>query len=156
MWRWLALPGTFQPARTRIFHRSKAQILKMREMAATNTQQLAIQLSEWAAQGDWRLYFLNRDALEKVTAEQVKSAAAKYFKRSNRTVGLYIPTAQPERVPVPSTPDVEQLVKDYKGRAAVSAGEAFDFNPKAIEARVQRTELVPGAKIALLPKKTRG
>jgi zinc protease len=128
----------------------------MREMAATNTQQLAIQLSEWAAQGDWRLYFLNRDALEKVTAEQVKSAAAKYFKRANRTVGLYIPTAQPERVPVPSTPDVDQLVKDYKGRAAVSAGEAFDFNPKAIEARVQRTELVPGAKIALLPKKTRG
>jgi zinc protease len=137
-------------------NRSKGQILKMREMAATNTQQLAIQLSEWAAQGDWRLYFLNRDALEKVTAEQVKSAAAKYFKRSNRTVGLYIPTAQPERVPVPSTPDVDQLVKDYKGRAAVSAGEAFDFNPKAIEARVQRTELVPGAKIALLPKKTRG
>jgi zinc protease len=137
-------------------NRSKGQILKMREMAATNTQQLAIQLSEWAAQGDWRLYFLNRDALEKVTAEQVKSAAAKYFKRANRTVGLYIPTAQPERVPVPSTPDVDQLVKDYKGRAAVSAGEAFDFNPKAIEARVQRTELLPGAKIALLPKKTRG
>ncbi len=137
-------------------NRSKGQILKMREMAATNTQQLAIQLSEWAAQGDWRLYFLNRDALEKVTTEQVKSAAAKYFKRSNRTVGLYIPTAQPERVPVPSTPDVEQLVKDYKGRAAVSAGEAFDFHPKAIEARVQRTEIVPGAKIALLPKKTRG
>lgn len=137
-------------------NRSKGQILKMRELAATNTQQLAIQLSEWAAQGDWRLYFLNRDALEKVTAEQVKSAAAKYFKRSNRTVGLYIPTAEPERVPVPSTPDVEQLVKDYKGRAAVSAGEAFDFNPQAIEARVKRTELVPGAKIALLPKKTRG
>ena len=137
-------------------NRSKGQILKLREMAATNTQQLAIQLSEWAAQGDWRLYFLNRDALETVTAEQVKAAAAKYFKRANRTVGLYIPTAQPERVPVPSTPDVDQLVKDYKGRAAVSAGEAFDFNPKAIEARVQRTELVPGAKIALLPKKTRG
>jgi zinc protease len=137
-------------------NRSKGQILKMRELAATNTQQLAIQLSEWAAQGDWRLYFLNRDALEKVTAEQVKSAAGKYFKRSNRTVGLYIPTAEPERVPVPSTPDVEQLVKDYKGRAAVAAGEAFDFSPKAIEARVKRTELVPGAKIALLPKKTRG
>ncbi|MBC7854277.1 MAG: insulinase family protein, partial [Pirellulaceae bacterium] len=125
-------------------NRSKGQILKIREMAATNTQQLAIQLSEWAAQGDWRLYFLNRDALEKVTAEDVKSAAAKYFKRSNRTVGLYIPTAQPERVPVPSTPDVQQLVKDYKGRSAVSAGEAFDFSPKAIEARVQRTEIVPG------------
>lgn len=137
-------------------NRSKQQILKMRELASTNTQQLAISLSEWAAQGDWRLYFLNRDALEKVTAEQVKSAAAKYFKRSNRTVGLFIPTEKPERVPVPSTPDVLELVKDYKGRAAVAAGEAFDFSPKAIEARVERTEIVPGAKAALLPKKTRG
>lgn len=137
-------------------NRSKQQILKMRELASANTQQLAISLSEWAAQGDWRLYFLNRDALEKVTADQVKSAAAKYFKRSNRTVGLFIPTEKPERVPVPSTPDVLELVKDYKGRAAVAAGEAFDFNPKAIEARVERTEIVPGAKAALLPKKTRG
>lgn len=137
-------------------NRSRGQILKMREMTATDTQRLAIQLSEWAAQGDWRLYFLNRDALEKVTPEQVKAVAAKYFKRSNRTVGVYIPTAEPDRVPVPSTPDVMELVKDYKGRAAVSAGEAFDFNPKAIEARVQRMEIVPGAKVALLPKKTRG
>jgi zinc protease len=137
-------------------NRSKQQILKMRELASANTQQLAISLSEWAAQGDWRLYFLNRDALEKVTANQVKSAAAKYFKRSNRTVGLYIPTEKPERVPVPSTPDVLELVKDYKGRAAVAAGEAFDFSPLAIEARVERTEIVPGAKGAFLPKKTRG
>ena len=137
-------------------NRSKQQILKLRELAATNTQQLAISLSEWAAQGDWRLYFLHRDALEKVTAEQVKSAAAKYFKRSNRTVGLYIPTAQPERVPVPSTPNVLELVKDYKGRDAVAAGEAFDFSPQGIEARVQRLEIVPGAKAAVVAKKTRG
>jgi zinc protease len=38
----------------------------------------------------------------------------------------------------------------------VATGEAFDVSPKAIGARVKRLEIVPGAKIALLPKKTRG
>ena len=136
--------------------RSKTRLLKMRELAASDTQRLAISLSEWAAQGDWRLYFLHRDALEKVTADQVKSAAGKYFKRSNRTVGRYIPTEEPERVPVPSTPDIQQLVKDYRGREAISAGEDFDYSPSGIEMRVTRTEIVPGVKAALLPKKTRG
>lgn len=136
--------------------RSKTRLLKMRELAAADTQRLAISLSEWAAQGDWRLYFLHRDALEKVTPEQVKSAASKYFKRSNRTVGRYIPTEEPERVPVPSTPDVQQLVKDYRGREALTAGEDFDYSPSGIEKRVTRTEIVPGVKAALLPKKTRG
>jgi len=32
-------------------------------------------LSEWTAQGDWRLYFINRDRIEKVTPEAVQAAA---------------------------------------------------------------------------------
>lgn len=136
--------------------RAKLQYQKYIAQRATDTQQFAISLSDWAAQGDWRLYFLNRDALEKVTADQIKAAAAKYFKRSNRTVGVYIPTEDPERVTVPNTPDVEELVTDYKGREGVAAGEAFDFSPQGIEARVERIEVVPGATAALLPKKSRG
>lgn len=136
--------------------RSKRQIQKNDEQQATNTQQFAISLSEWASMGDWRLYFLNRDALDKVTTEQVKEVAGKYFKSSNRTVGIYFPTTSPDRVIVPNTPDVLELVKDYKGREGIAAGEAFDFSPQGIEARVQRTEIVPGAKAALLAKKTRG
>jgi zinc protease len=136
--------------------RSNLQFQKIHTQQAADTQQFAISLSSWAAQGDWRLYFLNRDAVEKVTPEQVKAAAAKYFKQSNRTVGVFLPTPMPDRSPVPRAPDPQELVKDYKGRAAVAAGEAFDFSPPGIEKRTQRSELVPGAKIALVPKKTRG
>src|SRR5262249_25939468 len=112
--------------------------------------------SNYAAQGDWRLYFLDRDRTEKVTPEQVKAAAAKYLQRNNRTVGMFIPTEKPERVPVPQSPDVADLFKDYKGREAIAAGESFDATPANIEARVKRMELPEGIKVSLLPKKSRG
>ena len=72
-------------------NRAKQQILKARERAATDTAQVGIALSEWAAQGDWRLYFLFRDRIEGVTPEAVKAAAAKYLVRNNRTVGRVHP-----------------------------------------------------------------
>lgn len=136
--------------------RAKRQLQKENDQEAADTQRFAISLSSWAAMGDWRLYFLYRDAIDKVTSEQVKAVAAKYFKPSNRTVGLYLPTDAPERVRVPSTADVQELVKDYRGREGIAAGEAFDFSPQGIEKRTRRVELVPGAKAALVSKKTRG
>ncbi len=57
---------------------------------------------------------------------------------------------------MPSTPDLAEMVKDYKGREAKSAGEAFDVAPMAIQARVQTPKPIEGVKVALLPKKTRG
>jgi zinc protease len=136
--------------------RAKRQYTRQREMAMQDPSQFAIALSNWAAQGDWRLYFVNRDRLEAVTPEAVQAVAAKYLKRSNRTVGLFIPTDKPDRVAVAPTPDVKAVVEGYKGRETVAAGEAFDTSPANIEARVQRSELPEGIKVALLPKKTRG
>jgi zinc protease len=137
-------------------NRAKQQILKQRELAAADTNQIAISLSEWAAQGDWRLYFLNRDRVEAVRAEDVKAVAQKYLLRSNRTIGMFIPTEKPERVAVPATPDIHSLLANYKGRAAVAAGEAFDPTPANVEARVERLSVPEGVKVTLLPKKTRG
>jgi zinc protease len=136
--------------------RARQQILKARDLAAAETSQLAIALSEWAAQGDWRLYFLHRDRIEKVTPENVRSVAAQYLQRNNRTVGMYIPTAKPERIAIPSTPDVDTLVSNYQGRDPIAAGEAFDVSPANLEARTLRLTVPEGIKVALLPKKTRG
>lgn len=136
--------------------RAKTRMLKQRELAEADPNRMAISLSEWAAQGDWRLYFLYRDRLEKVTPEDVAKAAETYLVRSNRTVGIYLPTDESERAPVPSTPNVLEMVKDYKGREAKSAGEAFDVAPMAIQARVKTPDPIEGVKVAFLPKKTRG
>ena len=136
--------------------RAKQQILKARERAAANTSQLALALTEYIADGDWRLYFLNRDRIEKVTPAQVKDVAAKYLVPNNRTVGMFMPAEKPERVAVPETPDIKSLVDDYRGRETISAGEVFDATPENIEARVKRVDLPEGIKATLLTKKTRG
>jgi len=136
--------------------RAKRQLLQYRERMLANSQQFAVGLSDWAACGDWRLSFLHRDRLEKVTAADVNKAAAKYLTRANRTVGVYIPTKQAERAEIPETPNALALVKDYKGRTALSSGEAFDPTPDNVEARVQRGTVGEGVKTAFLSKKTRG
>ncbi len=136
--------------------RARQQILKNRELAAADPNSVAIELSEWGAQGDWRLYFISRDRIEKVTLEQVKDVAAKYLRPSNRTVGLFFPTDSSERTPVPATPEIASIVEGYTGRDVSSAGEAIDTAPLAIQARVQTPDPIEGVKIAFLPKKTRG
>ena len=137
--------------------RAKAQLLKNIDIALTDPNRVGLQLSESIAQGDWRLYFLYRDGLEKVTEKDVNAVAAKYFKRSNRTVAQFIPTEKPDRAEVPNVKnsDVMAMVKDYKGKAAVAAGEAFDPSPSNIESRLTRTK-IGGLKAAFLTKENRG
>lgn len=135
--------------------RAKQRLLKQRELSASNSADIAIELSEWAAQGDWRLYFLYRDRLEQVGVEDVNRVARAYLAPTNRTVGLYIPTEQAQRTTVPATPVLAEMIGDYKGREASTIGEAFDVDPLKIEARTER-KMLEGLKVALLPKKTRG
>lgn len=136
--------------------RAKNSFLKRFETLMGDSGRVGVVISNWAAQGDWRLIFLHRDRMKKVTPEDVKRVAALYLKPSNRTVGVFIPTKEPERTTVPPTPDIPALVKNYKGETAVAVGETIEADPMAIEARTQRGQLATGIKTALLPKKTRG
>ncbi|MDP3668702.1 MAG: pitrilysin family protein [Telluria sp.] len=136
--------------------RAKQAINKQIELATNDTARLTIALTESMAAGDWRLFFLQRDRIEKLDAKAVQAVADKYFKPSNRTLGRFIPTDTPERAVVPGKPDILAMVKDYKGRAVVAQGEAFDPSPANIEGRTQRFTLANGMKGALLPKKTKG
>jgi len=136
--------------------RVRGRILKRRELAAANTSRLAVELSEWAAQGDWRLYFLYRDRLEKVTPADVQRVAKTYLVATNRTVGLFLPTKSASRARIPATPELVEMIGNYRGRAQVAAGEAFDVSPGNIESHTIRSSLPGGLKLALLPKKTRG
>jgi len=136
--------------------RAKTQILKSRELRSANPSTIAVELSEWASQGDWRLYFLHRDRVEKVTAADVQDAADKYLVRNNRTVGLFIPAEKAQRIEVPERIDVAAALADYKGREAISQGEDFDPTPEVIESRTVRGTYESGVLYSYLPKKTRG
>ncbi len=136
--------------------RIRRRLLKQRELTAADSGRIAIQLSEWAAQGDWRLYFLYRDRLEKVTAESVNEVARRYLVRNNRTVGVFYPTEKPEKVSIPATPDLATVIGDYKGREMVARGESFDVSPENIQSRTKMHTLPGGVKVAFVPKQTRG
>jgi zinc protease len=136
--------------------REKTRILQGMQQSMTNSQQAALGLSETIASGDWRLYFLNYDEIGKVTPEDVVRVAKLYFKASNRTVGEFIPTADPDRTEVPASPDLEGVFKTYTTGMKVSQGEAFDPSPANIEKHLTRSKLPNGLKVVMLPKSSRG
>ncbi|HUN66329.1 MAG TPA: pitrilysin family protein [Bacteroidota bacterium] len=147
---------TQQPATKEEVERAKNTLLKNFELAYNSSDRTGLMMSEYIAQGDWRLAFLYRDALDKVTVDDVNRVMKTYFKPSNRTVGTFIPDAKPDRVQVPPTPDVSSLVKEYKGKQALAAAEEFDPSPANIDARTKSGTIPGGAKYSLVSKSTRG
>ncbi len=136
--------------------RAKLKLRKAWDLQMANSNRVGVALSDWAAKGDWRLFFLERDRVAKVTAADVNRVARKYLLPSNRTTGLFLPTTAPERAAIPAAGDVAALMKDYKGSQSVAQGEAFDPTVENIEKRVDRPLLSSGVKAAVLPHKTRG
>jgi zinc protease len=135
--------------------RIRNQALSSFEQQMNNSQSIAIQLSNWASIGDWRLLFLDRDRVRSASAEATQSAALKYLKSSNRTVGIFIP-GEPDRSEIPERPDVTAMLQGYKGDEARAEGEAFDPTPANIDSRTSRVDLPGGIKLVMLPKETRG
>ena len=126
------------------------------ELTLADSRELTAVLSDCAGIGDWRVFFLHRDRLKKITAADVQAAAKRYLKPANRTLGMFVPTQSPDRAEIPPVPDLAVALQDYRGSAPVAQGEDFNPTPANIEARVIRRTLPGGMKLALLPKKTRG
>jgi zinc protease len=136
--------------------KEKTRILQSMEQRMNNSQNAALGLSETIASGDWRLFFLNYDQIKTVTPEDVVRVAKLYFKESNRTVGEFIPTPEPDRTQVPSSPDLDSVFQSYKSGLTISQGEAFDPVPANIEKHLIRSKLANGLKVVMLPKTNRG
>lgn len=125
-------------------------------LSMTDSTDTAIELSEWAALGDWRMLFVYRDRVETTGVPAVQAFADEFLVPSNRTVGMFVPTPEPKRAPGVSVPDVAAAVDGYQGRGAPRDGEVFAATIDNIEARTQRVTTADGIRLALLPKRTRG
>ena len=135
--------------------RAKKNFANDAERALNNHESIGVQMSEYIALGDWRLFFLGRDRAETMTAAQVADVAAKYYKRDNRVVGQFLPEDAPQRAEIPPPPAIADVLKDFKGKQVTSVAEAFDPSNANIDARTKRFD-VGGLKVALLSKKTKG
>lgn len=136
--------------------RTKNNKLKDIENAMAKTIDFAIALTEYVGAGDWRLWFLNRDRVEKLTVEDLKAAARKYYKTSNRTYGVFIPEATPDRTVVSETPDVARLLEGYKGKEVAAQKASFENSIANIKKNTEFIKLGNGAQYALLQKPTKG
>ena len=152
-----------RPRATQPITEAEVDRVRTKALPSTSTtmlndpQQLGVALSESIALGDWRLFFLQRDRWRALTAADVQRVGARVPQaREPARSGSSFPTPSPTARRTPPAVDVAAMVKDYKGDAAVAAGEAFDPTPANLEARTQRFTLPNGMKVALLPKKTRG
>jgi zinc protease len=135
--------------------KAKVRSKRNAEQLQSNSSGMAQALSSASSHGDWRLLFVQRDRVAAVTADDVNRVAKRYFQRQNRTVGLYIPTQEAQRLDIPAAPAVESIVKEYKGGNVGAAGEAFDPSPANLDQRLKVVDL-GGIKAGLLAKKNRG
>ncbi len=136
--------------------RAKNELVKGVEQLLDNSEQVGYALTEAQASGDWRLLHISRDRLKAVTPVDVQRVASAYLKPDNRTVGVFIPTAKPDRAEIPEGPVIETLVRGYTGTQTVAQGEAFNATPAVIDARTIRSALPNGMRLTMLPKKSRG
>lgn len=136
--------------------RAKNALMKGIDNVNNNTINLTITLTELIGAGDWRLWFLNRDRVEKLTIADIEEAARKYYKKSNRTYGVFVPDTAPDRTKVAETPDIAQLLQGYKGQTVVAQKENFENSIVNIKKQTEYNTLANGGKYALLEKPAKG
>ena len=136
--------------------RAKNALIKRNENITNNTIGLCINLTEAIGAGDWRLFFINRDRIEKLSLADVQSFAKTYYKPSNRTWGMFVPDKNPDRVKVADVGDINALVKDYKGKEVKKQTATFETSIANIKKNTQYKKLSNGFKYALLVKPAKG
>ncbi|HET6263507.1 MAG TPA: pitrilysin family protein [Usitatibacter sp.] len=143
------------PPNAQEMDRTKLSFLNAAEKTLADHESIGVQMSEYIALGDWRLFFLARDDLQKITADQVAVASKAYFRRDNRTVGYFLPEDNPMRAEIPPAPTLAEVMKDFKPKTDTTVSEAFDPSQENLDKRTHR-HVIEGVKVALLPKKNRG
>ena len=144
-----------QPFSAEELERAKSQELNDYERLMSSSEQVAANLSENVAAGDWRLLFWDRDQMRQVSGADVQRVAGKYLVSSNLTSGTFIPDDKPLRAVIPTAPPLSAMLQGYTGDKEVAAGEHFDATPANIDAHTQLST-VGSLKVAYLEKKSRG
>lgn len=145
-----------QPITAEELKLAQAKLARQAEQSMRDVTGVGMELSEYIAMGDYRHIFYSRDLIAQTTVEQVQAAAEKYLVQSNRTVARFIPTEKPVRAEIPVAADLKDVLKDYKGKEVVAAGEVYDNTVANIKDRLVKIDWAEGTKVNVYPKKLRG
>lgn len=147
--------ATEPPTRDEV-ERVKTRMVRQLEQSMNNSQQMGMGLTSTISQGDWRLFFLDYERIKAVTPEDIARVAKLYFKDSNRTVGVFLPTANPDRTEVPETPSLSSVLTGLTTTIPVNSAEAFDPTPANVEKHLTRLTLPNGMKLDVLERPAKG
>ncbi|SHL51370.1 M16 family metallopeptidase [Chryseobacterium polytrichastri] len=138
--------------------RAKAKLVKDIENEKNNTINFAINLTEIIGAGNYKLNFLYRDNVENLKLEDINRVAQKYFKNNNRTIGVFRPSPNEERVAPAEFRDnqIADLVKDYKGRAIEKEVAPFEATIANVKKNLTEGKLSNGMKYGLINKELKG
>lgn len=138
--------------------RAKAKLLKQIENTKNNTINKAIGYTEIVGAGGYKLAFLYRDNVEKLSLADLNRVAQKYFKSNNRTVGMFIPSKDEQRVKPAefSNEQIAALTKDYKGKALEKEAAPFEASIANLKNNLKEGVLSNGMKYGLVNKELKG
>ena len=138
--------------------RAKANLLKNVEATKNSTLGYAIQLTEIVGAGDYRLFNLYRDNIERLTVEDINRVAKTYFKANNRTVGVFVPSKDEQRVKPKEflAEDITALVQNYQGKEAAEQLRPFEASIANLEKNYTNGTLSNGLKYGVIDKDIKG
>ncbi|KFC33393.1 peptidase M16 [Elizabethkingia anophelis] len=138
--------------------RAKTALLKQYDNIKNNTISYAINFTEIIGAGDYRLGFLNRDNLEKLTKADIERVAQKYFTPNNRTVGLFIPSKDEKRVNIPEYSDekLAELTIGYKGKTIEKEVAPFEASIANLKKNLTEDKIGNGMKYGFIKKEIKG
>ena len=140
-------------SRRRKSTRAVRKYLAVREQRLTKSTTTATELSEWVGAGDWRLLFIHRDRVAKVTADDVNA-----WPPRNTSSRAIAPSACSSRLPSPIArrsrrrPTSPSSSRITRGARRSIEGEVFDPTPANIEKRVQAVHAGQRPEGGLLPE----
>lgn len=139
-------------------NRAKAYLIKNIENLQNNTISTVIQLTEIVGAGDYRLGLLYRDNAENLTLADIDRVAKRYFLSNNRTVGVFIPSADEKRVKPDEflSSDIKQLTQNYKGKEVDAEVAPFEATIANLKSKYAEGKLSNGLKFGLINKQIKG
>ena len=136
--------------------RAKNELLKNIENTYNKTINFSIAITECIGAGDWRLFFLHRDNVEKLTLADIQRVAKSYYLSTNRTWGKFIPDANSLRSKVAEAGNIEEMVTGYKGKITDTNAGKFDATVDNILKTAEEGKIPSGGKYVILEKPTKG